>query len=338
MSEQDKEQEVVTSEGMSRREFLKAAGAAGAAVGLGVGLSGLLAPEASAWPGSAATTTTTPQATTTTTTAAPPPVTLTEYNQLGLDLESHLYMKTYPIGIKLLKSEAEIPEGAFRPKKDKNEHYGMCQVFALARRQGRTIAMFIEDHWCFEAIISYGLVEVPQSYLDGNTNVGLFKNKEDGALYAQNGRRLPFGEYPGMVVGPLKSVNFTPDLVMMYVDSHQLRHLSMMYRWPKGSHFLGIIDPIGSCVHSVVPPFLDGDCTLVVPDPGEYDRAGTQGDEMIVTIPAQKLQEFMEGFYQFDTKGPKFRSWALNMQPNFPQPSFYQAYFKEWGLDAPPKS
>lgn len=264
-----------------------------------------------------------------------PPLTLTEYNQLGLDLESHLYLRSYPLGIKLLKSEAEIPEGAFRPKKDKNEHYAMCQVFALARRQGRTVAMFKQDHWCFEPIISYGLVEVPQSYLNGDTNAGLFANKADGALHAQNGRRLPVGEYPGIVVGPLKSVTFAPDLVMIYCDSHQLRHLSMILRYPKGSHFVGVVDPIGSCVHSVVPPFLDGECTLVVPDPGEYDRAGTQGDEMIVTIPAQMLQEFMDGFTKFNTQGPQFRGWALNMQPDFPQPGFYQAYFKEWGLDGP---
>lgn len=336
MSEQDKEQEFFTGSCYSRRDFLKVAGAAGVAVGLGAGLSSLLADEASALPCRAATTTTTAQQATTTTTAASlPPINLTEYNQLGLDLESHLYMKSYPIGIKLLKSEAEIPEGAFRPNKDKGQHYAICQVFGLARRQGQTVAMFKEDHWCFETLISYGLVPVPQTYLDGDTNVGLFKVKADGALYAQNGRRLSYGEYPGIVVGPLKTVNFTPDLIMLYCDSHQLRHLSMMYRWVKGSHFVGIIDPIGSCVHSVVPPFLDGICTLVVPDPGEYDRAGTQGDEMIVTIPSQKLEEFMEGFYQFDTKGPKFRSWALNMQPDFPQPGFYQAYFKEWGLAGP---
>ena len=122
---------------------------------------------------------------------------------------------------------------------------------------------------------------------------------------------------------------------MMYCDAHQMRHLSMMYRWPKGSHFVGIIDPIGSCVYSMTNPFLDGIATLVVPDPGDYDRAGAQTDEMIVTIPAQVLQGFMDAFYRFHTRGPKFRSWALNMQPNFPRPAFYKAYFKEWGLDAP---
>jgi len=329
MSEQDKDQEFSTGDGCSRRDFLKVAGAAGAAVGLGAGLSSLLAGEASAWPPTTTTTqqettTTTQQETTTTTTAVPPPITMTEYNQLGLDLESHLYMRTYPMAIKLLKSEAEIPEGAFRPKKDKNEHYAMCQVFALARRQGQTIAMFKEDHWCFQPLISYGLIDKPDlTGPGGNTGDPVFD------------RRLPVGEYPGIVVAPLKTANFTPDLLMMYCDSHQLRHLSMIYKSAGGRHFVGVIDPIGSCVYSVTNPFLDGIGTLVVPDPGDYDRAGAEPHEMIVTIPAQVLQDFKDAFYQYNTRGPKFRQWALNMQPDFPQPKFYQDMFKEWGLDAP---
>lgn len=85
MSEQGKEQETFTRGCYSRRDFLKVAGAAGAAVGLGVGLSSLLGDEASAWPGGP-TTTITEQAPTTTTTAAPPAVTLTEFNQFGVAL------------------------------------------------------------------------------------------------------------------------------------------------------------------------------------------------------------------------------------------------------------
>lgn len=224
----------------------------------------------------------------------------------------------------MLKSEAEIPAGAFRPKKDKNEHYAMCQVFAMARRQGKTVAMFKEDHWCFQPLISYGLIdEQGLTGPGGNTGDPTYD------------KRLPVGKYAGMVCAPLKDAKFTPDLVMIYCNSHQLRHLSMMYKDTKGKHLVGVIDPIGSCVYSVTNPFLDGVGTLVVPDPGDYDRAGAEPDEMIVTIPAQVLPEFMTVFHKYDTQGPKFRSWALNMQPNFPQPKFYQDYFKKWGLDAP---
>ncbi|NLE10273.1 MAG: DUF169 domain-containing protein, partial [Actinobacteria bacterium] len=95
---------------------------------------------------------------------------LTEFNKYGTDLEQMLRLKTYPLAIKLLKSESEVPEGAIRPKRDLGEHLAVCQAFSLARRQGMTLAMFLEDHWCFEPIISYGLVETPEDYLNGFTN------------------------------------------------------------------------------------------------------------------------------------------------------------------------
>jgi hypothetical protein len=79
-------------------------------------------------------------------------ISLETFNSYGTDLEKLLSLRTYPIAIKFLKSEAEIPQGAVRPKKDRGEHYAMCQAFAVARRQGMTLAMFIEDHWCFEPV------------------------------------------------------------------------------------------------------------------------------------------------------------------------------------------
>jgi uncharacterized protein (DUF169 family) len=80
------------------------------------------------------------------------------FNTYGADLERMMMLRTYPIALKMLKSQSEIPKGAVRPKKDRGEHYAMCQATAVARRQGMTLAMFLEDHWCFEPIISYGLV------------------------------------------------------------------------------------------------------------------------------------------------------------------------------------
>ena len=109
----------------------------------------------------------------------------TTFNTYGADLESLLFLRTYPIAIKMLESESEVPEGAVRPKADRGEHYAVCQAFSLARRQGMTVAMFIEDHWCFEPIISYGLVETPQDYLDGFTSSLFIADKEAGAKHAQ---------------------------------------------------------------------------------------------------------------------------------------------------------
>ncbi len=261
----------------------------------------------------------------------------TVFNTYGADLEEMLLLRTYPIAIKMLASESEIPEGAIRPKKDRGEHYAICQVFSLARRQGMTVAMFLEDHWCFEPIISYGLVETPEDYLEGFTGSFFIADKEAAARHAREMTRLPVGQHPGMVVGPLKTVNFDPDLAMIYCNPGQLRHLLLSLRYLHGTQVTSTLDPIGSCVHSVVPSLLYGECAVTVPDPGDFERAGAQEDEMVLTVPTRRLKELMDGVYHFEQSGRGFRHFNLSIHPDFEQPPFYEEYFKSWGLDAPQK-
>jgi uncharacterized protein (DUF169 family) len=256
-------------------------------------------------------------------------------NSYGSDLERLLFLRSYPIALKFLKTGAEIPQGAVRPKKDRGEHYAMCQAFALARRQGMTLAMFIEDHWCFEPIISYGLVETPKDYLEGFTNSFFIADKEAAAKHAREMTRIPVGKYPGLVLGPLKTAKFVPDIAMIYSNTAQLRHLLLALRYLHGTQVTSTIDPIGSCVHSVVPSLLKGECAVTVPDPGDFERAGAQEDEMVLTVPTSRLKELMEGIYHFEKGNMGFRKFAYSMKPDFQQPPFYREYFKKWGLDGP---
>jgi uncharacterized protein (DUF169 family) len=258
----------------------------------------------------------------------------TTFNTYGADLEKMLHLRTYPIAIKMLESESEVPEGAIRPKKDRGEHYAVCQAFSLARRQGMTMAMFLEDHWCFEPIISYGLVETPQDYLDGFTNSFFIADKEEAARHAREMTRLPLGQYPGVVMGPLKTANFDPDLTMIYCNPAQLRHLLLSLRYLNGTLVTSTFDPIGSCVYSVIPPLQDGDCRIAVPDPGDFERAGADEDEMVFTVPTSRLKELMDGVYHFEEIGMGFRRFSLVMAADYQQPPFYEEYFKRWGLDA----
>jgi len=257
------------------------------------------------------------------------------FNTYGVDLEKLMSLKTYPVAIRFLRSETEIPRGAVRPKKDRGQHYAMCQAFAVARRQGTTLAMFIEDHWCFEPLISYGLVETPKDYLEGFTNSFFIADKEAAAKHAQEMTRLPYRKYAGMVLGPLKNANFIPDLTMIYSNTAQLRHLLFSLRYTKGTQVTSTLDPIGSCVHSVVPSMLYGESEVTVPDPGDYERANAQEDEMILTVPTRRLKELMDGLYHFEKSNMGFKRFAYSVQPDFQQPPFYEDYFKKWGLDAP---
>jgi uncharacterized protein (DUF169 family) len=213
----------------------------------------------------------------------------------------------------------------------------MCQAFAAARRQGMKLAMFLQDHWCFEPIISYGLVETPEDYMEGSASAFFVADEEAAKKRGSEMTRLPVGEYAGMVLGPLKSANYEPDLTMIYCNTAQLRHLLFALMRANGYRVTSTLDPIGSCVHSVVPSLLTGDAEVTVPDPGDYERAMAGEDEMVLTIPAERMKELMDGIYFYEKSNMGYRSHNYMMKTDFPQPPFYEEYFKEWGLDAPKK-
>jgi uncharacterized protein (DUF169 family) len=256
-------------------------------------------------------------------------------NTYGSDLLNMLVLRTYPIAIKMLRNEGETPKGAVRPKRDLKTHYSACQAFGIVRRRGTTLAMFIEDHWCFEPIIAYGLVEPPKDFLEGSGSAFFVESKEGAKERSSKITLIPYGKYAGMVLAPLHKASFSPDVTMIYCNATQLRHMLFAFMLKNGRRVTSTLDPIWSCVHSIVPSLLNGTCEVTVPDPGDFERAGGGDDEMIFTVPAGCMNEFMDGVYHYEKTGMGYRSFGRDLRGDFQQPPFYRQYFEKWGLDAP---
>ena len=301
----------LSSKGLTRRNFLT--GAAAAAVAGPIGLAGIAHAADEKEEDKM-----TPEAT---------------MNKYGSDLLNMLLLRTYPIAIKMLKDESEIPQGAVRPKKDLGEHYSACQAFALVRQSGRTLAMFIEDHWCFEPIVGYGLVEFPDEFKEGAGSDYFILDKAAAKERNNSMPLLPYGKYKGMALAPLQKTTFIPDLTVIYCNATQLRHMMFSLMLPNGYRITSTLDPVWSCIHSVVPSLLTGECEVTVPDFGEFLRGAVSDDEMMLTIPTGKMEELMSGLYRYNEMGMGYRSFGREIKGDFQQPAFYKEYFKKWGLD-----
>lgn len=246
-------------------------------------------------------------------------MTLEEFRQCGEDLERSLLLKTSPIAVKMLEKEADIPAGAIRPKRDRGYHLAQCQAFAMTRRQRVTIAMLKQDHWCWAPLLAYGLVEDPHdAFVDAHTSFPRFK----------------YGKYIGMVTGPLKSVTFEPDMVLIYSNTAQLTEMIMVPKYMDKTLVKSEFDPIDSCVYSVVPVITGGQYRITLPDPGEVSRAMAGEDEIIFSVPQDKLKSLAEGVKRSAGMKQSADHWAhLMLRPDFPRPDFYKELFKKWGLD-----
>jgi len=243
--------------------------------------------------------------------------TIKDYNRYGEELENILGLSTSPIAVKMLESEADIPKGAVRPKKDRGYHLAQCQAFSLSRRDRIAVAMLKEDNWCPGAVISYGLVQMP----------------DDPAARAQNtGECFEYGKYIGILTAPLKKAAYEPDAVIIYCDTNQLRIILLSLKMEERKLVKSNFFPF-SCSNSVVPVMLHGEYWINLPDPGEYARALTIPGEMMFSVPREKLPALVENLREFDRNESGFAHEQMMMQPDFPQPDLYKKVFEAWGMD-----
>ena len=82
-----------------------------------------------------------------------------ETNASRQELLYHYLDLRYPaIAVNLIEEEALVPEDALRPMEHTKHHLALCQALAITRRDGRTVYMRKQDHWCWSPLISFGMV------------------------------------------------------------------------------------------------------------------------------------------------------------------------------------
>lgn len=241
---------------------------------------------------------------------------LGEFNKYGEELEQYLLLRSSPIAVKMLEKESDIPEGAVRPRKDRGQHLAQCQAFALSRREGTTVAMLKEDHWCPTAPMAYGMVDQPESIAKMTHPYDRFEREK----------------YVGIVTAPLKKANFMPDVVIIYANPAQLRGLLLTLPVSDVPSVSGHFFP-PSCGWAVVDPMKTKQFYVVVPDPGEYQRALTEEGDMMFSIPQEKMPTLMANVRKNEHGPFSYRDHHMFMQSDFERPDFYKDLFKSWGLD-----
>lgn len=279
--------------------------------------------------------------------------TIEEYRRYGEEIDELLRLDSFTLAIKMIQNQEEIPAAAVRPKKDRNQHIAQCQAFALTRREGKTVAMLKEDHWCYAPVIGYGLVEQPDFFKKG----GLYDPQfdEDPEIKEALGgtgskflghflekpelaRNMTFpclaaGRYIGCLSAPLRNAAFEPDVVLVYSNNAQLRNMLMAIKYKEGVHVVSEFDPIDSCIYSLVP-LVEGKQSymITIPDPGEQERALTEENKVIFSLTKDKVRILVEGLRHYDEIKLGYVHLTKLMQTDFEQPTFYTLLFKRWGI------
>jgi hypothetical protein len=88
-----------------------------------------------------------------------------------------------------------------------------------------------------------------------------------------------------------------------------------------------------SCAHAVVSVMQKGEYRIVLPDPGEYARALCGNDEMMFSVPRDKIDGLVVGLRNAQERDAPFVNENMMMRPDFPQPELYKNVFRAWGMD-----
>lgn len=262
-------------------------------------------------------------------------MTVEKINAIGRELNERLILRYSPIAMKLIYSEDEIDPESMRPKADKGGHLAMCQAFAMVRRERKSITMLKEDHWCVWPLVSYGLVELDEDDIQTMGSKLFFEDKAKGVEFLRNeyprlkGERKPIG----FALAPLEKANFVPDIISIYCNPAQIRSIMMAVYYKTGEQLQLSLDAVDSCVHSTIPVLNGKSCNITFPDPGEYERALCDENEVIFTLRCEHIEDVLSALKRFSAVNMGYRELAMKLEYDHARPQFYMDMFEKWGLE-----
>ena len=260
---------------------------------------------------------------------------MTKYNEAALRLKEALDLKLHIQAVKLIEDPAQVPEDVAHARETYG-HLSLCQAFALTKRQGRTLYTDKTSEWCWAPVVGLGYADCSpgtKSFESISRLMGI-EDPEKSYRFFADFPRLPLGKYQGVLLAPATEAAFEPDVLLINCDNNfQLRTLLSAVKFKSGKMLEVQLDPVDSCIHTLVSCFIKKDYTVAIPDPGEQERALTDRNELIMAVPAEKLDDLMAGleFISFIHMGYHDMQAALSF--DFPRPPFYNEAFEEWGLE-----
>lgn len=222
-------------------------------------------------------------------------------------LNYYIRPQSFPVAIRMLKENDALPEKTRLPGKDINKSIAICQGISMARRYGWTLAMGNEDINCPITRVVFGFERAGDKYYSGKACAGMYTATEkEGARTESESPKFDYGKYSRIIVSPLSSGKFVPDVVCVYGNSAQVMRLLAASLYEEGgylsSRFSGRID----CADIVIETMNTGRCQVILPCYGDRVFAQTQDNEMAFAIPIALAEQIVTGLEATHNSGIRY--------------------------------
>jgi len=201
-------------------------------------------------------------------------------------LNQYVRPQTFPLALKLCKSESELPEKVRIPLRDMGYPVTLCQAYGIARRFRWIVAVGKDDQCC----------------VGGASTMGFIGERPGDAPE----KRLESGKYSHLLIAPIEMADFEPDLIMLYVDSAQAMRLSQAASRATEDGVSSIATGFGDCGDIVARTTKSNQCQFILPSGGDRVFGGTQDNELIFSMPWGKAEAVISNLEETHKAGFRY--------------------------------
>jgi uncharacterized protein (DUF169 family) len=252
-----------------------------------------------------------------------------DMKEVGKALDTYIRPLTFPVAIKMLKSEDEIPEKTRRPFQQMGIKIAICQGIGMARKLGWAIAMGKEDMQCALGAAPFGFFKNIDYFNEGSLAEGMFTaSKQVGKKEEDLVDRFDYAHYSHILVAPLQRTAFEPDLITVYGNPAQIMRLIQGALYGEGGAIRSTSMGRLGCA-SIITVMREDECRYLVPGNGDRIFGMTQDHEMSFFMPSSKVDTVLDGLAKTHKAGIRYPITShFNFEASFP-PS-YQEQMQIW--------
>jgi uncharacterized protein (DUF169 family) len=226
---------------------------------------------------------------------------LVDWAKLTQEMECLLRLKTSPVAYKRLEKVKELEKipGVMRL----NRKASFCQAPALARMGGMTVAL-TRDNLGERCARINGLAPTTEKEVAWEANSFAktwFANVKEARKQMAAYPLVPPGE--AIVVAPLGSVKFAPDVILIYGNPAQMMLLMNGLQFKDYERFQFFFIGEGSCADGLAQCYTTGKPALAIPCMGERAFGAVTEDEMVMALPPGMMAKAVEGLQALRKRG-----------------------------------
>lgn len=228
----------------------------------------------------------------------------TDWAGLAHELERLLHLRTYPVAYKKLDRVEQLDE---IPRVRRfTRGFTFCQVPTLVRRGGWTVGITRENlgERCARLNGLAATTEEEKSREADNFATTWYAAVEEARKQMEDYPLMPPGE--ALVLAPLASGKFDPDVVMVYGNPAQMMLLMNGLQFRKHRRFQFFFIGEGACADGLAQCFTTGQPALAIPCYGERRFGAVTEDELVLVIPPAMVAPAVDGLQGLWQRGLRY--------------------------------